>query len=55
MAHLTVVDGAVKPPFAMNSHDVAQYKLASRYATCRIVESYADWSRRRPEESSAEG
>lgn len=41
MAHLTVVGGAAKPPFTINSHGVAQYKLASRYAARRIVESYA--------------
>jgi len=41
MVHLTVVGGTVKPPFTMNSHGIAQYKLASRYAARRIVESYA--------------
>lgn len=41
MSHLTVVGGTAKPPFTMNSHGIAQYKLASRYAARRILESYA--------------
>lgn len=41
MSHLTVVGGAAKPPFSMNSHGVAQFKLATRFGARRIVEGYA--------------
>lgn len=41
MAHLKVVGGAAKPPFSMNSHGVAQFKLATRFGARRIVEDYA--------------
>jgi hypothetical protein len=41
MAHLTVVGGAAKPKFVMNSHGVAQFKLATRFGARRIVEDYA--------------
>jgi hypothetical protein len=41
MGHLTVVGGAAKPPFTMNSHGVAQVKLATRFGARRIIEGYA--------------
>lgn len=39
--HLTVVGGNAKPPFTINSHGIAAYKLATRYGARRIVEGYA--------------
>ena len=41
MAHLTVVGGSGKPPFTMNAHGVAQFKLATRFGARRIIEDYA--------------
>ncbi len=41
MAHLTVVGGSARPLFTFNSHGIAQFKLATRYAARRIVEAYA--------------
>jgi hypothetical protein len=41
MGHLTLVGGPTKPPFTMNSHGLAQFKLATRFGARRIVEGYA--------------